>query len=85
MIESDGMLYEISKIFLKIFVFIMLPISILSIIYLVLFNFFSFLIHLVIVSFIFLLLISIYKKSKTNYYKAKIDEDRIHLKRDGET
>ena len=76
MIESDSFSYEMTKLFLGLFVYIFFPLLILFFVYLfVETNDFN----IEFIPFLVLYLIFIYlnKKSKTNYYSVKMNEDKI--------
>lgn len=84
MIESDKFSYELSKFFLGIISYFFIPASILALLYFsIKENDFQFSILLLLI--LNVLFIYIHKKSKTNYYSVKMNDDKILCKIDGQS
>ncbi|RIA08845.1 hypothetical protein OE09_0668 [Flavobacteriaceae bacterium MAR_2010_72] len=83
MIESDKFSYEFSKLFLGIISYFFIPIGILALVYFSIAknNFQPSIILLLILNTLFIYL---HKKSKTNYYLVKMNDDKILCKIDGQ-
>ena len=84
MIESDKFSYELSKLFLGMFSYFFIPIGIITLIYFSITenNFQLSTILLLMLNAIFIYL---HKKSKTNYYSVKMNDDKIMCKIDGQS
>jgi hypothetical protein len=85
MIESDSFSYEMTKFFLGMFVYFAFPGWIVLLIYFAIDqNSKELLLPLGYVILFYSAFIYVFKKSKTHYYLAKMDEKLIKLKKDGE-
>ena len=84
MIESNTFTYEMSKLFLRLFVYLFFPLWIIFFIYLSIENN-EFLTAIIPIFGFYLFFIYLQNKSKTNYYTVKMDDDKILCKIDGQT